>query len=98
MDYDASDLTRALPLRALDVGALLAETGNARLFSDRLADGRVFVPWLNFPTRARATGLPGGIGWLPQREVQDHRECGEHEEPDRRAARLALRVHVEQRE
>jgi len=26
-----------------------------------LAQGRVFVPWLNFPTRARATGLPGGI-------------------------------------
>ena len=26
-----------------------------------LADGRLFVPWLDFPTRARATGLPGGI-------------------------------------
>ena len=26
-----------------------------------LADGRLFVPWLDYPTRARATGLPGGI-------------------------------------
>jgi glucose dehydrogenase len=26
-----------------------------------LADSRLFVPWLDFPTRARATGLPGGI-------------------------------------
>ena len=25
------------------------------------ADSRLFVPWLDFPTRARATGLPGGI-------------------------------------
>jgi outer membrane protein assembly factor BamB len=25
------------------------------------ADTRLFVPWLDFPTRARATGLPGGI-------------------------------------
>jgi outer membrane protein assembly factor BamB len=25
------------------------------------AGGRLFVPWLDFPTRARATGLPGGI-------------------------------------
>ena len=26
-----------------------------------LAESRLFVSWLNFPTRARATGLPGGI-------------------------------------
>jgi outer membrane protein assembly factor BamB len=25
------------------------------------ADNRLFVPWLDFPTRARATGLPGGL-------------------------------------
>jgi outer membrane protein assembly factor BamB len=26
-----------------------------------LAAGRLFVPWLDLPTRARATGLPGGL-------------------------------------
>ena len=25
------------------------------------AENRLFVPWLDFPTRARATGLPGGL-------------------------------------
>ena len=25
------------------------------------ADNRLFVPWLDLPTRARATGLPGGL-------------------------------------
>jgi outer membrane protein assembly factor BamB len=27
-----------------------------------LAEGRLFVPWLNFPTRASATGIAGGLG------------------------------------
>jgi hypothetical protein len=26
-----------------------------------LAGGRLFVPWLDFPTREAATGIPGGI-------------------------------------
>src|SRR3954453_14001570 len=27
-----------------------------------LPEGRLFVPWLNFPTRASATGIAGGLG------------------------------------
>ena len=50
------------------------------------------------PSRWRSTSRTTRPKRLAQGEIQDHGERREHEDPDRRAARLALRVRVEQGE